>query len=1337
MAMAPKNKNACVSSNCAKTLRRSTCLTSATMLLTAALVGVSFVGTASPAMANPALDKVVHGDVTLDKNGNKLTVNQQSQKAIVNWSEFSIGLMEHTHFAQPSANAIALNRVTGNNPSNILGKLTADGNVMLVNPNGVIFGKTARVDVQGLVATTADIEDQNFIDGNYNFNIKAPAGSTVNNKGLINVGDSGVAALVAPNVRNSGVIYGKASKIALAGGDSFAIDLYGDGLVNLEVQHQPRTNGDVRNSGALLAPGGTVVLTTNEAQQLVDGMVNMGSIKHAKSARIVGKKIVLDAGDNGTVEVAGDINAPGLATADSIGDLFSTQDGGSIEVKGGKITVGKKAELRADGYLGGNGGAIVVKASNTTAHVEGSLDASSSLFGGQGGTIEISGKEFLLSGTVKVGEGGAIIIDPENLYVKNGAAPGVPEANTVYEDWIESMSQGGTDVTLTASKLIQVGEIADGEITGGSGDIALLATEGGSMVGAIVFDRKTDAIATTTGSIYLEAGSGGIDIGSLRIAGGSDVPGTITVKTLRDGSVTARELQVTGTGTGLIDVDAGGDVSVDTLTVQTTASDAAASSKATVYSKRGNVTIQTATLTAATSDNDGLTSDLDATADLDIKAGADANLGSLLVQADAGVYDASSEASNLSANAQANIHTAGNLTIGNKTQVLATVSGRGNPVGAPVDANATSYLRMRAIGDLNLAETQSFAVASTNGDAYRNVTADGSADLSTKQALTANGLTSAGAIASAFDGTSTDKKTVSAKGKVDMEAETNLTVNGAVQVLTDAISDSVYSDHLASEAEGRIRSLNGDTTINAPLNVSAGALGNGAVPIEVVIAFLSASADNKNSFGYFDADTGNGQLIWSDLNSATPGDSFSITVADLEKHGFFLIPDGAERNVTGGGSTLYSSGDQVTFQKNGSGWDILLNGNPLQGRDTNAYFTLLSGVAGGRDDIAQGGMNADGMDHAYDNSNEAGNSNWEDRFNDSESDYDDASFDVTYTYGAKATANANAELLVEAANGDVFMNDRGNSSAIIDIAGSGYELAHAEALARYFGDGDVVINDDLTTYSEVDYQGITGSVEDVYSSAVTQFRAKGNFGEGNLFLNGDVSSTAITTEDSDVAHARLQANVSDDIVFNDAVNDPMAQTLTFNGADTTSVQGRTTMSHIMNNDRSHLILNAKLDPEVDDTLPGGGGDDTPPGGGDDDTLPGGDDDTPTIPGGDDDNSGGNTGNPPSTPNFANNTLNPIFIDPVERFLLSLRDAGLLTFENQRPYTVTLSSINLSLLGAALNDTANLSPEQLGSLTPAAGGMQGDSSISCANSFLDSGYGLNANAGNCGAPNNNL
>ena len=136
MSMDTKNKNTHISINCAKTLQRSTCLTSVTALLTATLLGASLVGgIVSPAMANPVLDHVVHGDVTISQEANKLTVNQQSQNAIVNWSEFSIGLLEHTHFAQPNASAIALNRVTGNNPSNILGKLTADGNVMLVNPN--------------------------------------------------------------------------------------------------------------------------------------------------------------------------------------------------------------------------------------------------------------------------------------------------------------------------------------------------------------------------------------------------------------------------------------------------------------------------------------------------------------------------------------------------------------------------------------------------------------------------------------------------------------------------------------------------------------------------------------------------------------------------------------------------------------------------------------------------------------------------------------------------------------------------------------------------------------------------------------------------------------------------------------------------------------------------------------------------------------------------------------------------------------------------------------------------------------------------------------------------
>jgi len=122
-----------------------------------------------PAVALPQGGSVAAGTASISTNASTLTVNQTSSKAIINWQNFSVGAGESVNFRQPGASSVALNRVLGNNPSQIFGHLTANGQIFLINPNGIVFGPGAQVDVGGLVASTLDIANQDFLAGNYQF----------------------------------------------------------------------------------------------------------------------------------------------------------------------------------------------------------------------------------------------------------------------------------------------------------------------------------------------------------------------------------------------------------------------------------------------------------------------------------------------------------------------------------------------------------------------------------------------------------------------------------------------------------------------------------------------------------------------------------------------------------------------------------------------------------------------------------------------------------------------------------------------------------------------------------------------------------------------------------------------------------------------------------------------------------------------------------------------------------------------------------------------------------------------------------------------------------------
>ena len=119
--------------------------------------------------ANPVVNNVASGNVNIQQTTTTTTINQSSKQAIINWQSFNIGQHETTHFQQP-AGGIALNRISpSQGPSSVYGRLTATGQIILVNPAGIFFGPTAYVNVGGLIASTADISDQDFLNGNYRF----------------------------------------------------------------------------------------------------------------------------------------------------------------------------------------------------------------------------------------------------------------------------------------------------------------------------------------------------------------------------------------------------------------------------------------------------------------------------------------------------------------------------------------------------------------------------------------------------------------------------------------------------------------------------------------------------------------------------------------------------------------------------------------------------------------------------------------------------------------------------------------------------------------------------------------------------------------------------------------------------------------------------------------------------------------------------------------------------------------------------------------------------------------------------------------------------------------
>ena len=247
------------------------------------------------AFALPSDPTVRNGSVSFNQVDSKtLNIIQSSDKAIIDWNSFNIQKNEATHFQLPSANSINVSRVTGGVSSSIFGTLTSNGKLMLINPNGILFGKDSRVDVNGLVATTSDINNSDFISGNYHFSISPEINRTVINRGTINIKQGGLLAFVAPGVENSGIINAKLGQISLASGKTFTLDLYGDKLVSLGIDSKilnqvigedgTPVSSLVSNGGSIHANGGNVFLGVKAARNVVDQVINMDGLIEAQTA---------------------------------------------------------------------------------------------------------------------------------------------------------------------------------------------------------------------------------------------------------------------------------------------------------------------------------------------------------------------------------------------------------------------------------------------------------------------------------------------------------------------------------------------------------------------------------------------------------------------------------------------------------------------------------------------------------------------------------------------------------------------------------------------------------------------------------------------------------------------------------------------------------------------------------------------------------------------------------------------------------------------------------------------------------------------------------------------
>ncbi|MEI6287251.1 MAG: filamentous hemagglutinin N-terminal domain-containing protein [Bacillota bacterium] len=484
--------------------------------------------------AAPEGGVVVGGAATIQQQADVTTISQTSQRAAIDWTSFIIAPKETVNFVQPNAQAVALNRVLGNNPTEIYGHLNANGQVYLSNPNGMLFAPGAQVNVAGLIATTSHVDPLAFMQS-----------------GLINTSEHNAAIDMQGSIfATGGLVEIKGASAINVGGIIRAVKVQNsESRVQSLTTNSPTATQDSELRTLNSSDGGVITLESG------GDTINTGTLDVSSASGNGGKVTML--GDHVGLLDSAVINADGASGGGTV-RIGGGWQGGEGLPQASATVMAPTASISANATNAGNGGSVALWSKDYTGFY-GTINARALGQSGDGGNVETSSHDNLQAfGNVNAGSingiAGQWLLDPANVTISTSATSGMKPFGT-HPNTFEPDSN-------IDSANIQASSIQSTLVTS---DVVLTTTNYGSPAGAGAADGNitvsgtpTPTISWSTNKTLTFQAGGKIDLTGLIITnngGGSLTLSSGSNATAASGNITLGAISLTG-GSGCLSLSA-------------------------------------------------------------------------------------------------------------------------------------------------------------------------------------------------------------------------------------------------------------------------------------------------------------------------------------------------------------------------------------------------------------------------------------------------------------------------------------------------------------------------------------------------------------------------------------------------------------------------------------------------------------------------------------------------------------------------------------------------------------------------------------------------------------